>query len=81
MGYGNVCPGCLNDNYTYCDECEEYHPNGDMNYLERYEKDVCDDCLEEYYTRCEKCGEWILNGDMYDEHTCNDCHTAKEERK
>lgn len=80
-GYGNVCPGCLNDNYTYCDECEEYHPNGDMNYLERYEKDVCDDCLEEYYTRCEKCGEWILNGDMYDEHTCNDCHTAKEERK
>lgn len=81
-GYNRyVCDECLERNYTYCRECEEYYPNSCMTYVAGIEDYVCDECLSRYYHRCEECGEYFREGDMYDARdkygdeveVCEDC--------
>ena len=57
-----VCESCRDRYYTFCDRCEEYHPNDcvtcvDGTYL-------CDDCAEEFCTECADCGELHLTSQM-----------------
>ena len=67
-GRGNerhVCQGCREDNYSYCDRCEEYYPNDHVTYVEDADCDYCDDCLAEYCEQCDECGEWHLRENMF----------------
>lgn len=84
--YGDI-PYC-SDCCTYCEECDNYYPNDDVQEIDgRY---ICDHCISSscYYYTCEACGEihhedyvyFTENGDCYcedcvDENTfeCNEC--------
>lgn len=73
-----VCERCLDEYYTYCDECEEYWPNDCTTEVDgRY---YCDDCLDECCERCDECDEWHRSDSMYDAYregrevrVCSDC--------
>jgi len=58
-----VCERCLNNNYTQCDHCGEYHANSVMERVDGL--DVCPQCLEERYTTCENCGDYCKHDEMY----------------
>lgn len=61
-----VCDGCLNRYYRYCDRCEEYFPDDCVTMVG--DESYCDDCREEYCSVCDECGEWFRNdGDEFTE--------------
>lgn len=73
-----VCEDCIGD-YYFCEECEEYHTEDEVHYIDgRY---ICEDCAERssQYYYCVECGEWhdtyrncsfeIWNGDS----VCENC--------
>lgn len=68
---------CFDENFTFCDECQEYHPNNEMNYLDNLDISVCDSCMTSEYVRCNHCGNWMRECDAYigadDESYCEDC--------
>ena len=59
----DVCEECLNQYYTYCDECNEYWPNDSITYVNG--TDYCPDCLKEHCCQCEDCGDWMEPEDIY----------------
>lgn len=73
------CEECFNQEFSYCEECEEYVPNDEINNINNTY--VCDHCLEYHYTRCERCGEYFPNdevtegADSYD--YCSACWNEK----
>lgn len=75
----HVCEDCLHERYTQCDRCNEYHPDGCIEYVDGYS--YCPHCLEEYCEQCEECGEWHKRDNMYLVHdecgdevwVCSDC--------
>ena len=74
-----VCAECRSEHYTCCDECEDYHPDGEMTEVHGGGQ-VCKDCLEERYTRCHHCDEYYPDADVsdVDDHgksvsVCDDC--------
>ncbi|MEG1563829.1 MAG: hypothetical protein RR365_08895 [Bacteroides sp.] len=74
-----VCEDCRDNSYTYCDECEEYHPEDDVFNIDG--RNVCDSCRDEYYEVCDYCDEYHHRDDMtltYNNrgneiYICNDC--------
>jgi hypothetical protein len=54
VGDYRYCEHCV----TYCDECEEYHLNDNVRYIESTGRYVCDDCLDDLYICCGECGEY-----------------------
>lgn len=74
-----VCNDCLDERYQYCEVCERYHFNENMNYVDG--KNICNDCLIEYYDQCEDCGKWVKEEDLYcihdnhgyEVHVCSCC--------
>lgn len=81
-----VCEDCRDENYTYCDECEEYWPNDCVTEIDgRY---VCDSCVQEYYSCCEECDKYHRSDDMTlvvdsrgnEIYVCEDCLDRLYER-
>jgi hypothetical protein len=75
----HVCDSCLDEYYTYCEECHEYVRNRDTRYVESVDSDICDSCLDEYYFRCDECGEYYRTRDIAqyiyeDRELCEDCY-------
>lgn len=66
-----ICEYCREEQYTYCDNCNEcHHENniirtGDSEY-------VCRDCLENHYSECEYCNEYYPNNTLNPVYTEND---------
>ena len=58
-----VCQRCLEQSYTRCDHCDEYHADSVMESING--RDVCPDCLREHYSICDDCDEYCLNDEMY----------------
>lgn len=61
-----VCEDCLHANYTYCDECEEYHHNDYINRaINQHGNDiyVCDSCIDNFYILCEDCHSIYVHED------------------
>lgn len=54
-GVGNVCPNCLDNYFTVCNNCGEFIPNGDMiEYSGEYNNlELCDDCYNDLMSRLE----------------------------
>ena len=76
--HGNrfVCQRCLDNNYTRCERCGEYHPHDDITWVD--DDAYCEDCLEQIEAHCcEQCGEWHYDDDMNRVHdyewVCDGC--------
>ena len=79
-----ICQNCLDNNYGYCEECEEYFPYEDIHRV--YDKDgdeinICSECRDKYFARCTGCDElWdkdVLK-DVGEETLCPNCINEKE---
>jgi len=74
--YGDsYCEYCFDDNYIYCDCCEEYQDKEGAVYCNcQY---YCENCAGEYLERCEECGEYVLERecteDRHGDYYCEDC--------
>lgn len=70
-----VCDYCRDNEFTYCDNCDEYHNSS--NEVSNY-RQVCDSCLEDNYQRCDECEEYSHEDNVRyfsncDVHICEDC--------
>lgn len=75
-----VCESCLNENYTRCERCGDYHHN---DVIVEVDGDYyCDECLDYIEAApCENCGEWHYYDNMHTVHNrygdevmvCDDC--------
>lgn len=77
-----VCEHCLDEHYTYCPYCEEYHHDDEIMYVESIDEYVCNNCLSEHFSRCDRCGRYHRIDDLdvidtgYNEiHVCRDCRS------
>ena len=75
-----VCESCLDNYYTLCAHCEEYHSNDQM-VLTANRNWVCPNCLDDYYEYCDVCEEYhhqnemntAFNSDDDECRICDDC--------
>lgn len=58
-----ICNDCYGDDYGTCEDCDQIHPNSEMNYLSG--RNVCDTCKDENYAMCPHCGEWFRTDNGY----------------
>lgn len=75
-----VCPGCLEEEYVYCNGCNEYVRSENASYVESEGDYFCDDCLEADFAICPECGEYHRFNNMVEcaeRLLCRDC--AEEE--
>ncbi len=79
-GY-RVCDSCIDENYTYCDYCGEYHKDEDV-YEINEDEHICKYCLDnnDYMHLCDECGKKVFNEESADyevtalgEYICEDC--------
>ena len=69
MSARTVCPDCLREHYSICDDCDEYCLNDEMyRVIDQYGSEVwvCEDCRDDHYETCEDCGELVHEDLMYD---------------
>ena len=59
-----VCECCRDRYYSYCDDCGEYYPQGEMTCTVDGSY-VCSNCLESDYVQCHCCGEWVRDDYVY----------------
>ena len=67
------CDDCLNNEFSYCEECEEYKPNDE--FTEVTGDYICDDCKRNNYIKCDICenytkDDYIIKGISY----CEECY-------
>lgn len=67
--YHYVCESCM-DNYSYCEDCEEYTHIDNSHYIDNLDRGVCGYCYHANYARCNECKEVFAIEDMS---TCTDC--------
>lgn len=69
-----VCPSCLEENYRYCEGCDEYyHENAGHDTLDGFR---CTGCIKEDYYVCDECGEYVYNDDLEEiegKYYCQSC--------
>lgn len=83
-GGDRVCEYCLENDYSYCEHCDTWHPDCDMVkiHTDTYSSCdhpyyVCENCAEDVAHCCERCGDWYekqccrLGAD--DNWYCEDC--------
>lgn len=83
------CEKCMEDNccIAFCEDCNEYHYDDNMVYIQDAQVCICDDCARhgDYFV-CHDCGEWYTgdnanscyNGDFYVCDRCRDNYTYVE---
>lgn len=77
-----MCESCR-DEYSYCDNCREWHANDDMMIVyhndrrgRKQEENYCESCAETVGAKCIDCGEYWIRSDMYGNRrdvVCPDC--------
>ena len=56
----HLCSECLEKNYFFCMECEEYVTNDDDSHTFCDGDMICSSCREEACFYCEECGEYVF---------------------
>lgn len=83
------CEKCIENNccISYCEDCNEYHYDDNMVYIQDAQVCICDDCARNGdYFMCHDCGDWhttdyannCYNGDFYVCDRCRDNYTYVE---
>jgi hypothetical protein len=57
-GYGYVCYRCFDEDWFFCDECDEPHRRDYMVFTPD-DRVLCEDCASRLGTRCAVCGEFF----------------------
>lgn len=78
-GY-RVCESCIDENYTYCDYCGEYHKNEDV-YETNNDEHICKYCVDDKdnWKVCDECGRAFDSSNTsyvmtpLGEYICDDC--------
>lgn len=71
-GGDEFCENCLEE-YSYCEECEEYVHIDDMHpWSAKEDVPTCERCWKTIYKLCDECSEWKLKDEMEDG-VCFDC--------
>ena len=70
-----LCRECVDENYTFCERCEEYCRNDDCTHIADKNIYVCDYCADHHYNRCEDCNDYYesltsINDEKY---VCESC--------
>lgn len=79
-----ICPDCLENNYAFCEHCEQYVRSDEINWCEDTCSNVCDDCVNDWSTsffHCDRCHD-VHHGDTfevyYNDHSsetwCQSCY-------
>lgn len=72
-----VCEECR-DNYFYCEDCDEYATESDMNSVNGGDKLVCDYCYKRNYVKCDNCEERFPADNVHSvgggEDVCEGCY-------
>lgn len=73
VGSGDyICSGCLEENYSLCQGCDEYHRADDLYEINSHE--YCDLCRQNLFTRCNECNEWVSTSEVDEKNgVCEDC--------
>ena len=73
-----LCQDCYENDYFYCEDCEEIHHNDELIVIDNGANYVCEDCASNNYNQCVHCDEWhdpsnggITNVDG--EYVCESC--------
>ena len=74
----NVCPECLSEDYTYCEECGEYVRNDYARYVDGEDIYVCDSCFDDGFRQCDGCGEFYRANNMIERAERMLCHNCAE---
>lgn len=80
-----ICNGCMESGYSYCEDCDEIHHNLCEVIKDGNEQYVCESCRDENFTECADCGKYFdkictIKGKHYCE-SCSEEHTANEQLK
>ncbi len=80
-GGAYVCESCLEEDYVFCDCCDEYVREYNTYYVECEDRYVCSDCIDRYYFYCDDCGEYhpIDERREYDDYLtlCEECYNER----
>lgn len=62
----DVCQGCLDELYTFCEPCDEYYRDGGSGDVQRVDSDelLCVECRGESYQKCIECDEYFHNNNL-----------------
>lgn len=75
VGDYTYCQYCVDNNFTFCERCNEYTNNNNAVKIEDKDMYVCQRCADNYYTVCQDCGEY--NSEEYtiieDAAVCDGC--------
>ena len=72
-----VCPSCLSYGFTRCNDCGNYHDDGNV-VTTAYGENICEDCYNNDYITCGHCGRiYHVDNVAYSEnlemYICEDC--------
>lgn len=79
-----VCEDCLDENYRYCENCEEYVYRDDAYWCESEDGYICEHCYENDYATCSECGEIFRLDDITEhngEYLCPNCYEEVAENE
>lgn len=77
VGEEVVCDDCLNEECSYCENCEDYYRVDDMVSVEGLEYNICRFCADDDYQRCEECGTWLTENYTFNHNDhiyCEECY-------
>ena len=73
----NVCNSCLDSDYFYCEDCNNYFPRGVVNryYIDDADATICENCYQNGdYFECERCGTYYTMREYAEDDLCNSCY-------
>lgn len=74
----DICDDCFEENYGYCERCDDPHPNADL--IEVDGLTYCQWCVDRYATTCELCGELTFSPTEIDgTMICDNCYENETE--
>ncbi len=76
VGGSRYCQDCYDENFFFCDDCEESYGNDEAIGIDGGEYYVCTYCADTNYNYCDDCCEYKSTSQYYENlnrHLCNDC--------
>lgn len=50
------CDDCFSSRFTWCECCQKYEYEEEVNWYDDLDQTICNTCFQEYYQECDECG-------------------------